>query len=164
MNHSIIEKARRTKINDALSTLRTLVPPQHKRSRDEDDDDDYEDEEKGKKGEDKEFKLDVLVRTVTFLQELTEKVKTLEQGVCLTCGGKMSSKGKKRKRDDTEELDVEVPEPRCHNEVERHADSSNPAHDEHISSSRTRLPSIASWLPHSLIDSNHLPRSPSLIS
>lgn len=163
MNHSIIEKARRTKINDALSTLRTLVPLQQKRSQDEDDED-YEVGEKNKKGEDKEFKLDVLVRTVTYLQELTEKVKTLEQGVCSTCDRKMLSKGKKRKKADTEELDIEGPEPACHKENDGHtADPSSPTQDEHTSSSRTRLPPIASWLPNTSIDPNGFIRSPSLI-
>jgi hypothetical protein len=97
MNHSIIEKARRTKINDALATLRVLVPPQHKRSQDVDDDDEYEstNEGKGKKGDEKEFKLDVLVRTVSFLQELTEKVRILERAGCSKC---VKRGGQKRKR------------------------------------------------------------------
>ncbi|KAF8892999.1 hypothetical protein BD779DRAFT_1427289, partial [Infundibulicybe gibba] len=47
LNHSIIEKARRTKINDALATLRELVPAdygQFKHKKDAEDRDDEYDE------------------------------------------------------------------------------------------------------------------------
>ncbi|TFK31417.1 hypothetical protein BDQ12DRAFT_729575 [Crucibulum laeve] len=111
LNHSIIEKARRTKINDALATLRQLVPvdygrapaPVHEDSDDESDDEDCNwDEGKGKNGgkgkgvkqgekgkgkggkkeeKEKEFKLEILVRTVSFLQDLLERVRVLEGGV-----------------------------------------------------------------------------------
>jgi len=74
-----------------------------------------------------------------FLQELTEKVKTLERGVCSTCSGKMSTAGKKRKQAD-------------------------PVPDKHINSSRIRLPSISSWLPYLSIEPNHHLHSPPLIS
>ncbi|KAF7965411.1 hypothetical protein HWV62_43690 [Athelia sp. TMB] len=124
MNHSIIEKARRTKINDALATLRVLVPAQPKRGGE--DEEDEAEAETGK--EEKEFKLDVLVRTVTYLQDLTERVKTLEtaQGSskCTSC------QSSKRKRDDKEQEDtVEEPQPQ-----------SVPAE------TSTRLPSISSWI------------------
>lgn len=167
MNHSIIEKARRTKINDALSTLRVLVPAQHKRSQDGDDDD-YElaDEGKGRKGDEKEFKLDVLVRTVTFLQELTEKVKILEQGGCPKCG-KTWSAGQKRKRDNVAETEIfeddtqgdqedfELP-----NEGGMQTSVLNAGHDATLASN-TRLPPIASWLPHPSVDPINLPYTPS---
>lgn len=100
LNHSIIEKARRTKINDALASLRQLVPvdygqkkgPNESHDDDAEDTDDDEGEEpsneskaaskgkgKGKKEEkEKEFKLEILVRTVSFLQDLLKRVATLE--------------------------------------------------------------------------------------
>jgi hypothetical protein len=163
MNHSIIEKARRTKINDALATLRVLVPPQHKRSQD-DDDEEYEltNEGKGKKGDEKEFKLDVLVRTVSFLQELTEKVRMLEHGGCLKCG---KIGGQKRKRDDVEDIDAFGDETQGNPEDFELASESgtqtsalNAGHDA-TSMSVTRLPPIASWL-HPSIDPSNLAFTP----
>lgn len=133
MNHSIIEKARRTKINDALATLRVLVPAQLKRRGDDEDDEEELQEAGGK--EEKEFKLDVLVRTVTYLQELTERVKALEasqsQGTCIEC------QGLKRKRD----CYVEEVEKLAEHPDDRARQQPSP------SESSTRLPSIASWLP-----------------
>jgi len=170
MNHSIIEKARRTKINDALSTLRVLVPAQYKKSQDGYDDD-YElvdelaDEGKGRKGDEKEFKLDVLVRTVTFLQELTEKVKILEQGACSKCG-KTESAGQKRKRDHVAEKDIfEDETPGNQEDFELSNESGiqtsvvNAVHDVTLASN-TRLPPIASWLPHPSVDLSNLPFTP----
>lgn len=131
MNHSIIEKARRTKINDALATLRVLVPAQPKRGGEEDEEDEPQDAGK----EEKEFKLDVLVRTVTYLQELTARVKALEgaqgPGKCASCTGL------KRKRADGEALE----------EAEDDHDSQAARQQPSPSDSNTRLPSIASWLP-----------------
>ena len=121
LNHSIIEKARRTKINDALATLKQLVPPDYGRqkrnptdSRDEEDEDeddeDYEEDNKkgkpkvkgtGKKEEkEKEFKLEILVRTVSFLQDLLVRVESLEANAanpCSNCGARPSQQPKKRK-------------------------------------------------------------------
>jgi len=116
LNHSIIEKARRTKINDALATLKELVPagygqakPPPPESQDDDDDDDDEDDDgeytegtkkakpkpkaTGKKEEkEKEFKLEILVRTVSFLQDLLKRVADMEANVatpskCQHCSG-----------------------------------------------------------------------------
>ncbi|KAH9486878.1 hypothetical protein JR316_0000943 [Psilocybe cubensis] len=99
LNHSIIEKARRTKINDALATLKQLVPinygqlqkPTVASDEEGDDDDEYEGgtakaKSRGKnnepkpsgKKEEKEFKLEILVRTVAFLQDLLGRVAALE--------------------------------------------------------------------------------------
>jgi Helix-loop-helix DNA-binding domain len=92
LNHSIIEKARRTKINDALATLRQLVPaeagqPKSTASVDsggEEDDGEYQPESSkpkkaGKKEEkEKEFKLEILVRTVAYMKELVDRVAELE--------------------------------------------------------------------------------------
>lgn len=161
MNHSIIEKARRTKINDALATLRVLVPPQSHRSLETDeDDDDYEpaDEGKGKKGEEKEFKLDVLVRTVTFVQELTERVKELEQRECMSCGGKKPELGSKRKRkevedDESSEQAASVqPESKFPSRVSSPLSTKMSAQEV----APVRLPSIASWLPHLSVDPSHV--------
>lgn len=126
LNHSIIEKARRTKINDALATLRQLVPvdygstqPRHE-LRDEEDDDDDDDDElpeeiakkskskpkskgTGKREEkEKEFKLEILVRTVSFLQDLLKRVDAMENSspVCQHCTSEVS---KKRKYYDTDD-------------------------------------------------------------
>ena len=84
MNHSLIEKARRGKINDALEALKALVPS------DEPDDD----------GGTRDFKLEVLVRTVRHLRELTARVEAYEAGACPGCGGRRSAK---RKREEVKE-------------------------------------------------------------
>lgn len=134
LNHSIIEKARRTKINDALATLRQLVPdnygPSKKQEYDDEDDhvDDDEDGSKkaktkgkgsGKREEkEKEFKLEILIRTVSFMQDLLTKVASFEEGVrCTKCGSNIketdvASTGMKRKRDfDDDDRDVLESEP-----------------------------------------------------
>lgn len=160
MNHSIIEKARRTKINDALATLRTLVPPHIQRSQNQEGDvneDELQEDEKGKKpGEEKEFKLDILVRTVTFLQDLTERVKDLEQRECSKCGvsaPSTSQMGDKRKRDLVEEEDEE-----SLHRTQTQTQTSDPSVP--TSSTSFRLPSIASWLPSSIDATQSLLPSP----
>ncbi|KAK0484588.1 hypothetical protein IW261DRAFT_846630 [Armillaria novae-zelandiae] len=134
LNHSIIEKARRTKINDALATLRQLVPDNFGQAEEQvtgDDDDDDDDGEygtrkkpaTGKKAEkEKEFKLEILVRTVSYMQHLLEKVKVLE-------GDGLQ---KKRKREDEDD----------ENEGEAVARKR-----QHLEDDSGRLPSISSWLP-----------------
>lgn len=139
INHSLIEKARRTKINDALAALRELVPAEYKRVNEtaEASDEDEDDEPKKGKGKpkagEKEFKLEILVRTVAYLQDLTEKVKRLEEDGCKQCIHQSSpdARGSKRRRQDVEhEDDARI-------ELESTEDSSS------------RLPSISTWLPHS---------------
>jgi len=139
INHSLIEKARRTKINDALAALRELVPAEYKRVNEtaEASDEDEDDEPKKGKGKpkagEKEFKLEILVRTVAYLQDLTEKVKRLEEDGCKQCIHQSSPdiRGSKRRRQDVEhEDDARI-------ELESTEDSSS------------RLPSISTWLPHS---------------
>ena len=121
LNHSIIEKARRTKINDTLATLRQLVPvdygtsplSQHEEEDDEDEDEEYPEGGKrqskpkpkttGKREEkEKEFKLEILVRTVSYLQDLLKRVDTLEStlSVCQHCGASQSCKKRKNDNDD----------------------------------------------------------------
>ena len=90
VNHSLIEKARRTKINDALATLRELVPPA------ESPDDSDDDEPRHKPRAEKEFKLEILVRTVAHLQELTDRVRQLEHGGCPRCSEPISHPKKRR--------------------------------------------------------------------
>lgn len=136
INHSLIEKARRTKINDALAALRMLVPAEYKRVNEtaeasEEDEDDEPKKGKGKsKAGEKEFKLEILVRTVAYLQDLTEKVKRLEEDGCKQCIHQSSSdtRGSKRRKQDVEQEDGTRTE---------------------VEDSSPRLPSISTWLPHS---------------
>ena len=198
LNHSIIEKARRTKINEALATLKQLVPADYGYSKppaDEDDEDeDNEDEEyqqgtkkpkskkTGKKEEkEKEFKLEILVRTVSFMQDLIKRVAVLEEGAispqpCPTCAGSGSADPKKRKRSRLDEIDGEPQShqpPRETNRPRRLTESSSSGGssypDNTVQPQRTpltqpqsdaRLPSISSWLPISVIDPSLLPPPP----
>lgn len=68
-NHSVIEKRRREKINEALTALRQLVPPQPE----------------SKDKEEREFKLEILVRTVDYLRNMVDRMALLEQGLCRAC-------------------------------------------------------------------------------
>ncbi|EGO01310.1 hypothetical protein SERLA73DRAFT_121622 [Serpula lacrymans var. lacrymans S7.3] len=163
INHSLIEKARRTKINDALATLRQLVPADYKRQdgpATPDDDDGSEDEEDGgdktamkqkspsksKSGE-KEFKLEILVRTVAYLQDLTDKLRLLEDGKCHHCH--QAAAGQKRKRDDKSHEECNAAEVATgvytQEESSRAVLRDSPRKAAHQS---TRLPSISTWLPH----------------
>lgn len=130
LNHSIIEKARRTKINTALATLRELVPQEYKaikeggEEKEDDEDSDAEDgdEQGASKGSGKaqqkktgggrapkEYKLDILVRAVAFMEDLVVKVDSLEHQVH-ELEGKLNDKKRKRgalNDDDCEEADKE---------------------------------------------------------
>ena len=198
LNHSIIEKARRTKINDTLATLRQLVPvdygssppqPQHEEEEEEEDDDDvYPEGAKkpskpkakatGKREEkEKEFKLEILVRTVSFLQDLLKRVDTLENAlsVCQHCGTTQSCKKRKQSQQyDDDDGDIQpskqpkvahvVEEQQPRQALKPHTDPisnpfSNPIPASHSSPvpnmgspSGARLPSISSWLPDVVID------------
>lgn len=77
LNHSRIEKARRTKINETLATLSNLVSENEKQKSSSVTVVEVPVEKEKAKGE-KEFKLDVLVKTVTYIQELIQKVQDLE--------------------------------------------------------------------------------------
>ncbi|KAG1765650.1 hypothetical protein EDD22DRAFT_774777 [Suillus occidentalis] len=144
INHSLIEKARRTKINDALAALRELVPAEYKRvneaaeASDEDEDDEPKKGKAKSKAGEKEFKLEILVRTVAYLQDLAEKVKRLEEDGCRQCVRQSSSsssgaRGSKRRTQDVEQEDGARTE-------------AGSTASEDLSS---RLPSISTWLPHS---------------
>ncbi|KIK07179.1 hypothetical protein K443DRAFT_673736 [Laccaria amethystina LaAM-08-1] len=195
LNHSIIEKARRTKINEALATLKQLVPADYGCSKPpaDDEDEDNEDEEyqqgtkkpkskkAGKKEEkEKEFKLEILVRTVSFMQDLIKRVAVLEEGAlspqpCPTCTDSGSTDAKKRKRPHLDEIDGEPQSdqpPRETNRPRRLTESSSGGSsypDNTVQPQRTpltqpqsdaRLPSISSWLPISVIDPSLLPPPP----
>ncbi|KAI0772948.1 hypothetical protein BD413DRAFT_473883 [Trametes elegans] len=131
LNHSKIEKARRTKINETLAMLSTLVNDRGRVLPDADasgvPEAVPENDDKGKKGkgktEEKEFKLDVLVKTVEFMQDLIGRVKTLEDAMCAQCrtaelpfpqssGEPVSPTPLKRKRAQNEEEPEHAPLPK----------------------------------------------------
>lgn len=146
LNHSIIEKARRTKINDTLAALKQLIPPDFGYPQDaEEGDEEYADgvRSKGKKKkEEREFKLEILVRTVAYMRTLLDKVADLEaEAASADC--QCNSPSSKRKF----------------------------ALDEDIQTAKRPkvqggLPSIASWLPQielsrtPPLNSSHLPSPP----
>ena len=102
-NHSRIEKARRTKINEALDTLRVLVPPSIGEDRNDEDDEGGEGGECGegkKRGQQKEFKLEILVRTVTYMKQLISRVEDLESKLGQSPPSVPQPRCLKRKRDD----------------------------------------------------------------
>ncbi|KAF8958108.1 hypothetical protein BDZ97DRAFT_1668966 [Flammula alnicola] len=202
LNHSIIEKARRTKINDALASLKQLVPANYGQQKasavdsrddeDEEDDDDYEEgskkdksatKGKGKKDEkEKEFKLEILVRTVSFLQDLLQRVTVLEADAlplspCANCAGGKASKKRKRTHMDSDDDNRAGQDAQDANRPPRSAkiarqtentppppsDSANVQSNTDIApvptdaAAAARLPSISSWLPNSVIDPQLLP-------
>lgn len=189
LNHSRIEKARRTKINETLGTLSALVSEADARKRGPPSvAEPREDTTKGKrsgksKSEDgKEFKLDVLVKAVSYMQELIEKVRQFETSACETCLPSTSTPlvadhrepSGKRKRVDEDMDDVSEEGTKDVRSAQDEDDSyigddekyhSTTAFDEHQSpasafssrpSASPRLPPIASWLPHPYIDPSRL--------
>ncbi|CAA7268783.1 unnamed protein product [Cyclocybe aegerita] len=191
LNHSIIEKARRTKINDALATLKQLVPPDYGQKKKpeehaEDDEDDEDDDDytggakkklkpKGKKEEkEKEFKLEILVRTVSFLQDLLQRVEVLEAGsgappVCPNCSNGTKDPKKRKRADENDEDVVVVGEertakfPRISSKPSSPPDAASTLPSPHLQAAAAqpdaRLPSISSWLPNSAIDPQLLPQA-----
>lgn len=176
-NHSRIEKARRTKINDALATLRNLVPADAGQklsvTGDESLDEDDEDDEfgsgnskkpgKSKQKQEKEFKLEILEKAVLYVQELQEKVHVLESRGCARCSNASTSPVHKPKRkheamppsddyDSNSSADVFADRP-----MKRPTPTPSMFSPIHSASS-TRLPPISSWLPQSTTDQG-LPES-----
>jgi hypothetical protein len=178
-NHSRIEKARRTKINDALASLRNLVPADAGRklpaTGDEslDDDDDDEDDEfafgnpkkpgKSKQKQEKEFKLEILEKAVLYVQELQEKVRVLEARGCARCSNVGMSPVHQPKRkheamppsddyDSNSSAGVVADRPMKRLTPTQSILSSIPP------APSTRLPSISSWLPLSIAEQG-LPES-----
>ncbi|CAL1709699.1 unnamed protein product [Somion occarium] len=170
LNHSRIEKARRTKINEALSTLSSLVNdaeakknPQHVVSTD------TKGKDGGKKSE-KEFKLDVLVKAVTYMQELISHVKELENRRCAQCAipastssPTLSATGKRKRDVDDVEVVDDIESDAVDADDEKAADNDDEIEEllpPRPPSRRTsvqptpspRLPPIASWLPHPYVD------------
>lgn len=182
-NHSRIEKARRTKINDTLAALRALVPACGKvgdgadEEKDEDtDEDEYAEGQKGagKKGQEKEFKLEVLEKVVAYVKELKEKIRLLEQHPC-ACGAErkgprpktqLPTTRKRRRSEQDEECpepittDIRLLDPSSIGVAE--GDTRSPhikrPRMSHTQSARTsqvsgtRLPSISAWLPNPHVD------------
>jgi hypothetical protein len=142
-NHSIIEKARRTKINDALATLSMLVP------------DKEHCESAGNGKENKEFKLEILLRTVDHLRLLTEKVKMLEDDAgCSKC----SSEEKQSSSLSTPSMTTleDSPPRNASNDTPSTPQVKRPLEDTSSSASSSSsstiitpptLPSISTWLP-----------------
>ena len=147
-NHSRIEKARRTKINEALDTLRTLVPP----NVGEDVNDEEEEGGDGKKrGQQKEFKLEILVRTVTYMKQLVSRVEELESKYCQSTPRAIQPRGAKRKRDEIfqqllDEEPVPVPTSKANGEATSRASTKSP-----------RLPPISTLLQQNNTSSDSLP-------
>ncbi|KAL0572978.1 hypothetical protein V5O48_008992 [Marasmius crinis-equi] len=159
LNHSIIEKARRTKINDALATLRQLVPSEfgsmgnNKKQKisgededdDEEDDGEYQEKPTGKKKpgkkeeKEKEFKLEILIRTVAYMEHLVGRVKDLEEQV-QNHTPNQDQETRKRKREEI----VEVVEEDHDANRRRLSPDSESAQAQAV---RPRLPSISAWLP-----------------
>ncbi|KAH9974331.1 hypothetical protein BGW80DRAFT_1170597 [Lactifluus volemus] len=152
-NHSRIEKARRTKINEALSTLRDLFLSGKKPA-------------KGKQQrQEKEFKLEILEKAVVYVQELQEKVRVLEsQRGCARCrpsnkGSLSTAYSPKRKREAMPPSDdydspssVDIPSERP---IKRFTPTRSvpPSILPSSTSNTTRLPSISSWLPKAVAES-----------
>ncbi|PIL29167.1 transcription factor [Ganoderma sinense ZZ0214-1] len=134
LNHSRIEKARRTKINETLSTLSTLVNERDRVLKAQKPETVAEAtvEEKVKKGkgktEEKEFKLDVLVKTVEYMQDLIVRVQALEREMCTQCRSREDARidvvslppSPKRKRADEDETMADASQPVIRHPHHRH--------------------------------------------
>jgi len=179
LNHSIIEKARRTKINNALAQLKELVPLDYgskAKSQDSnddnnngDDDDNDDDDDDGEYGVDKkkpikrksgkkeekerEYKLEILVRTVAFMQDLLQRVAILEQAnpLCSKCSGVLATESQ---CDSTTTLESEPSPPSKRARIESYDTLGIPSPHESSPPDhlliQNRLPSISSWLPGTL--------------
>ena len=169
-NHSRIEKARRTKINEALDTLRILVPPSVR----EDGDDEYEECAEGKKrGQQKEFKLEILVRTVAYMKQLISRVEELESKDCQSNPRVSQPRGVKRKRDEIfqqllDEEPVPVPTSKTNGDSTSRASTTSPRlppistlFQQHNNTSLASLPS-PDQLPSPPATAKFRPRSDSL--
>lgn len=178
LNHSRIEKARRTKINETLATLSALVSEAEKQTPGEAAPEPVV--ESKSKGE-KEFKLDVLVKTVTYVQELLQKVKLLEEKACARCTGTsqsspisptMSPSTKRKRADDDDLVRVDVLEAaaesgdeggrvfdRVHEPSKRRRPTQPSRSPSVYNDQSPCLPPISSWLPNPYVDPSCLPLS-----
>jgi hypothetical protein len=183
-NHSRIEKARRTKINDALATLRNLVPadagrklsPTADESLDEDEDEDEfgsfgsgnpKKSDKSKQKQEKEFKLEVLEKAVLYVQELQEKVRVLESRDCARCSNVSpppappavhKPKRKHEAMPPSDDYDSNSSADVVADRPTKRLTPTQPFFSPVHSAPSTRLPSISSWLPPSIADQS-LPES-----
>ena len=137
LNHSRIEKARRTKINETLATLSTLVgerdrvlapAPVDAAAAPPEQVEDAEKEKGGRKGKgksegEKEFKLDVLVKTVEYMQDLVARVQALEEAMCAPCRARddasAAAHAASATRASSQAIDVDVDEPMQDQEQEQ---------------------------------------------
>jgi len=170
-NHSRIEKARRTKINDALDTLRVLVPPN---VREEGNDEDEEGADGKKRAQQKEFKLEILVRTVSYMKQLISRVDELESKYCQSQPPRAPQpRGVKRKRDEIfqqllDEEPVPVPTSKTNGDSTSRASTTSPRlppistlFQQHNKTSLASLPSPVQ-LPSPPATAEFRPRSDSL--
>jgi hypothetical protein len=154
-NHSVIEKRRREKINNALSELRTLVPTQP----DEGSVDmggAANDPTTGSttKVQPKEYKLEVLVRTVAYLRQLVDRVEILERGTPERAPGDTGGHERNISLDSKPSADACVPGPSlCTNcagplrLLEPHIPAPRPPSSSEANPTyQQRLPSLASLL------------------
>ncbi|KAJ8473475.1 hypothetical protein ONZ45_g16280 [Pleurotus djamor] len=128
LKHSAIEKTRRTKTNEALAALREMVPAEYARAAGDDDEDDEgaatSAKKKGKGSkEDRVFKLEILVMTVSYMKDLQGKVRLLEsqpsqsqpqqsESKCrCCCAQNEDSKKRKRRSEDCSESEKDSCDP-----------------------------------------------------
>ncbi|KAI0753330.1 hypothetical protein C8Q80DRAFT_1267743 [Daedaleopsis nitida] len=165
LNHSRIEKTRRTKINEMLATLSNLVGdrervlPSHSGSL-EVSGLPAEEEGGGKKGKgttEKEFKLDVLVKTVDYMKDLIAHAEALESTLCSHCrtrdGAVEVPLSLKRRRPEENVGEAQHSTSRMrisHEEVERQPEPL--ANTSSRASTSPLLPPISSWLPLPYVD------------
>ncbi|KIM28200.1 hypothetical protein M408DRAFT_23906 [Serendipita vermifera MAFF 305830] len=141
-NHSVIEKKRREKINQALTELRTLVPA---------------DDTAAVTNGTKDFKLEVLVRTVTHLKHLVSRINQLESATAVTPTQDKSARNQTA-------LALPAPCKRCF-ERDRKDSKGHSVELPPVSSLLTGLPSppssgsLASSPVHADVPSLHLPGS-----
>ncbi|KAI1792440.1 hypothetical protein LXA43DRAFT_1006584 [Ganoderma leucocontextum] len=157
LNHSRIEKARRTKINETLSTLSNLVNERDRVVKSQKPEAVAETavEENGKKGkgkpEEKEFKLDVLVKTVEYMQDLVARVQALEREMCTQCRSREEARvdvvsappSPKRRRADEDETMEDASQSVARRSHQRHEEEdSYVGDDEHgLCAAEEELPS-----------------------
>ncbi|KAJ8522095.1 hypothetical protein ONZ45_g1329 [Pleurotus djamor] len=126
LKHSAIEKTRRTKTNEALAALREMVPSEYARAAEGAADDDegaaISAKKKGKGSkEDRVFKLEILVMTVSYMKDLQGKVRLLEsqpsqspqlESKCrCCCAQNEDSKKRKRRSEDCSESEKDSCDP-----------------------------------------------------
>jgi len=179
-NHSRIEKARRTKINDALATLRRLVPAAAGMAtaaeEEEDEDGEFDEGKKKKAKQEKEFKLEVLERTVFYVQELQDRVRTLEAAASRSGGAASTLLSEHlRKRVRADESRTTVGEDNTQGLSPNHSGLSSPGHGHGSSSPAMHASNSSSPNAHpsplllptqstSALDRTSRPRLPSISS